>query len=80
MVPDEKGVRFRARVDKQEPGSPLFHIFEAIRRGTIRSTSLGGYFGRRMTALGRMIDKVLRITELSVSPGSKHPLTAFSTS
>jgi phage head maturation protease len=78
MTPTEKGVKFTARVDKQLPSSPLFHVYEAVRRGTISSASLGGYFSRGATSLGQMISRVLRITELSVTGGSKHPLTRFS--
>ncbi len=74
---DDYGVKIRARVDRQEPTSPLRHLYDAIKRGSIKGLSAGGYFARAQTAAGRMIDRVLRITEISATATSQHPLTRF---
>lgn len=71
MAEDDHGVKVRARVNRQSPGSALWHLYEAIRRNRKVGLSLGGYFSRA----GEMISKVLRITELSVTPTAQHPLT-----
>ncbi len=60
---DNYGVKLRARVDRQEPTSPLRHLYDAIKRGTLKGLSTGGYFQRAQTGVGRMIADVLRITE-----------------
>jgi len=76
MEEDAYGVKLRARVDKQEATSPLRHLYDAIKRGTLKGLSTGGYFSRAQTAAGRMIDEVLRITEVSVTGVPQHPLTS----
>lgn len=71
MKEDDRGVFFRARVDHQDPGSPLRFLYDAIRRGTMRGTSVAGFFGRKATPLGQMIDRVLRLTEVSLTTHPK---------
>src|SRR4051794_36411853 len=39
---DDKGLWIKARVDHQEPGSPLRWIYNAVKRGTYRGLSAGG--------------------------------------
>src|SRR4051812_22202874 len=33
---DAKGLLLRARVDKQDPSSPLYYIYNAVKRGTYK--------------------------------------------
>ncbi len=73
---DDYGVKLRARVDRQEPGSPLLHLFNAVKRGTLKGLSLGGYFSRGGRGAGKMISDVLRISEVSITGVPQHPLTA----
>lgn len=73
---DDYGVKLRARVDRQEPGSPLLHLFTAVKRGTLKGLSLGGYFSRGGRGMGKMISDVLRISEVSITGVPQHPLTA----
>lgn len=75
MREDHKGVFVRGRVDRQEPTSPLYYVYDAVKRGSVRGLSLSGYFQRAATAAGRMISKVLRIVEVSLTPTAQHPLT-----
>ena len=37
----------KARVDKQEPTSPLYYIYNAIKKGTYSGLSVGGFFKRK---------------------------------
>lgn len=75
MYEDRKGVFVRGRVDRQEPSSPLWYVYNAVRRGSVRGLSLSGYFQRQPTPAGRMISKVLRIVEVSLTPAAQHPQT-----
>lgn len=73
---DAYGVKMVGRVDRQSPESPLHYLYETIRRGSGKvGLSIGGYFSRAATATGRMIDNVLRITEISATARASHPLT-----
>lgn len=71
-----KGLWMRARVDKQEPSSPLYWIYNAIRKGTLRGLSIGGFFKRKVTAGSRRI-AAMDFTEVSVTPVPVHPRTGF---
>ena len=74
MEEDDVGVRFKARVDHQPASSPLRFLYDAIKRGTMRGCSIGGYFGdRRPTVFGDLIERVVRITELSLTTHPKDP-------
>lgn len=72
---DAKGIRMKARVDRQEPGSPHYHLYDRIRRTKNVGLSIGGFFQRASTPFGRMIDRVLRLTEISVTWTPQHALT-----
>lgn len=67
-----KGLWLKARVDKQQPTSPLRYIYDGIRKGTYRGLSVGGFFKRA----GRKIVDV-DLTEVSVTPVPVHPGTGF---
>lgn len=71
------GLHMKARVDFQEPTSPLRHIYDGIRKGSIKGLSTAGFFGRVNTANGPRINKV-DLTEISVTPVAIHPKTQFS--
>jgi HK97 family phage prohead protease len=62
-----KGLYMKARVSKQEPSSPLYYIYNAVKKGDYRGLSVGGYFKRRHTPKGPRIADV-DFTEISVTP------------
>jgi HK97 family phage prohead protease len=74
---DDRGLWMRARVDYQPDSSPLRYIYNAIKRGTYRALSAGGYFKRKLTPKGWRIAGV-DLTEISVAPVPAHPQTHFS--
>jgi HK97 family phage prohead protease len=65
-----EGLRIKARVDAQPVGSPLRHIYEAIKRGSHRGASIGGFFKR----LGQKIVSV-RLSEVSITALAVDPRT-----
>jgi hypothetical protein len=65
-----------ARVDKQDAASPLKFAYDAVRRGSARSFSFGGFMSRVATAAGPRI-RDIDITELSVTPVSAGVGTHF---
>lgn len=71
-----KGAWLKARVDYQEPGSPLRWIYNAIKAGSIKGLSVGGFFRRKFTAAGQRIAAV-DLTEVSVTPVPVHARTGF---
>ena len=71
-----KGLYMEARVDKQEPSSPLHYIYNGIKKGTYNGLSCGGFFKRRMTERGPRIAN-MDFTEISVTPVPVHPGTNF---
>ena len=71
-----KGLRFKARVDHQPESSPLRHLYNAIKKGTLRGVSAGGFFKRKLTETGRKIVDV-DLTELSLTPVPVHAGTSF---
>ncbi len=60
----------KARVDAQPVGSPLRHIYEAIKRGSHRGASVGGFFKR----LGQKIVSA-RLSEVSITAMAMDPRT-----
>lgn len=74
---ESKGVKMRARVDKQEPSSPWYNYYNGIKKGSIRGLSVGGFFKRVATPEGLRIGDT-DITEISVTPVPCHPHTEFS--
>lgn len=71
-----KGLWMEARVDKQEPTSPLHYIYSGIKKGSMRGLSVGGFFKRAWTAAGRRIAD-MDFTEISVTPVPVHTRTGF---
>ncbi len=74
---DGKGLEIEARVDKQEPSSPLYYIYNGIKKGTYTGLSVGGFFKRKLTEAGRKIAD-MDFTEVSVTPVPVHPGTSLS--
>lgn len=74
---DQKGLWVKGRVDAPATGSWAEDIFNKIRKGTIRSFSVGGLFKRRMTPQGPRIYDV-DLGEISVTPFPVNPRTTFS--
>lgn len=62
-----KGVRIVARVDKQPESSPIRHLYEQVKKGTLNALSCGGFFKRKLTPEGWRISDV-DLTEWSVTP------------
>jgi HK97 family phage prohead protease len=71
-----KGLYMKARVDKQEPTSPLYYIYNAVKKGTYRGLSVGGFFKRKLIEGAQRIADV-DFTEISVTPVPVHPGTGF---
>lgn len=71
-----KGLWMKARVDRQVEGSPLWHIYNGIKKGTLSGLSAGGFFKRKMTPEGLRIADV-DFTEISVTPVPIHAGTNF---
>jgi len=71
---DSKGLWFKAIVIKQEPSSPLYYAYNAIRRGVARGVSVGGKFTREMLAGGQRIVKA-NLIEVSLTPAAMHQST-----
>jgi HK97 family phage prohead protease len=67
---NSEGLRIKARVDAQPVGSPLRHIYDAIKRGSHRGASIGGFFKR----LGQKIVSV-RLSEVSITALAVDPRT-----
>lgn len=61
-----KGVRIVARVDSQNEASPLRHIYEQVKKGSLNALSCGGFFKRKLTDEGWRISDV-DLTEWSVT-------------
>lgn len=71
-----KGLKMKARVDHQPESSPLRYIYNAIKKGTYKGLSVGGFFRRKLTPKGwRIAD--MDFTEISVTPVPVHPGTGF---
>lgn len=71
-----KGLWMRARVDKQEPTSPWYHIYSGIKKGSINGLSVGGFFRRALVGGRRMIAD-MDFTEISTTGVPMHPGTNF---
>lgn len=70
------GLWMRAAVDPQRTTSPLRWIVDAIRRGTIKSLSVGGLFKRKLTEAGTKI-VAADILEISATALPVHGSTSF---
>lgn len=71
-----KGLKFKARVDHQPETSPLRHLYNAVKKGSLRGVSVGGFFRRKLTEAGRKISDV-DLTEISLTPVPVHNQTSF---
>lgn len=71
-----KGLYMKARVDKQEPTSPLHYIYSAVKKGSYRGLSVGGFFRRKIIEGAQRIAD-MDFTEISVTPVPVHPGTGF---
>jgi len=70
-----KGLWMKARVDFQEPGSPLRWVYNGVKKGSYKGLSVGGFFKRKLMEGGYRIADV-DLTEVSVTPVAVHPRTA----
>jgi HK97 family phage prohead protease len=50
-----KGIKVKAIIDHQPPGSPWRHLYEAVKRGRLANLSFGGIFKREQTAKGPVL-------------------------
>lgn len=72
-----KGLYMEARVDHQPETSPLRYIYNAVKKGTYKGLSVGGFFKRKLLPAGfRIAD--MDFTDVSVCPVAVHPGTKFS--
>jgi phage head maturation protease len=71
-----EGLWTRARVDFQPESSPLRYIYNAVKKGSYKGLSLGGFFKRALVKGRRMIVDA-DFTELSITPVAVHPKTRF---
>ena len=71
-----KGLWMSARVDKQVEGSPLFHIYNGIKKRSIAGLSVGGYF-RRGLVNGRKMLTGCDFVEISATSTPVHAGTSF---
>jgi HK97 family phage prohead protease len=74
-VPGE-GLWMKARVDFQPENSPLRYIYNAVKKGSYKGLSVGGFFKRALVGGRRMIAD-MDFTEISVTPVAMHPRTKF---
>ena len=76
-VEEGKGLKMRARVDAAIKKHPELGVYyDQIKRGTLNALSVGGFFRRKLTELGkRIVD--MDFTEISVTPVPVHPGTNF---
>lgn len=63
----DEGLQFKALVAKQEPSSPLYYIWDGIRRGIYKGVSVGGLFKRKLMEGGWRI-VTADLTEISIAP------------
>lgn len=71
-----KGLFMRARVDNQPESSPLRWIYNAVKKGSMKGLSVGGFFRRKLTEAGQRIAD-MDFTEVSVTGVPVHPGTSF---
>lgn len=71
-----KGLWMKARVDFQPESSPLRYIYNAVKKGSYKGLSVGGFFKRALVGGRRMIADI-DFTEISVTPVAMHPKTQF---
>lgn len=72
-----KGLWMKARVDHQQETSPLRHIYDGVKKGSMSGLSVGGFFKRVMDKGRRMIGD-MDFTEISITGVPVHAGTNFS--
>lgn len=76
LIPGE-GLWLEGRVDGAIKNHPVLGtIYHQIRRGSLRNLSVGGFFKRKLTPRGYVIDGV-DFTEISITPVGVGRLTSF---
>lgn len=75
-TPERKGLWLRARVDHQPQQSPLRHLYEQVKKGTLRGLSVGGFFKRVLTPAGYRIGD-MDFTEVSITNVPVHARPSF---
>lgn len=73
----DKGLWMSARVDGQEKTSPLYHVYNGIKKGSISGLSVGGHFARQLQG-GRPMIANCDIIEISATAAPVHEATSFS--
>jgi HK97 family phage prohead protease len=71
-----EGLWMKARVDYQPESSPLRYIYNAVKKGSYKGLSVGGFFKRAIVKGRRMIAD-MDFTEISVTPVAMHRKTKF---
>lgn len=71
-----KGLRMVARVDKQNQSSPLYHLYNGIKKGSISGLSVGGYLARKQVG-GRQMISNCDLVEISATAAPVHGCTSF---
>lgn len=71
-----EGLWMKARVDFQPESSPLRYIYNAVKKGSYKGLSVGGFFKRALVK-GRKMIADMDFTEISVTPVAVHPKTKF---
>lgn len=71
-----KGLWMEATVDYQPESSPLRWIYNAVKKGTMRGLSVGGFFKKKWTEAGRKIID-MDFTDVSITGVPVHPGTSF---
>lgn len=71
-----EGLWMKARVDFQPESSPLRYIYNAVKKGSYKGLSVGGFFKRALVK-GRQMIADMDFTEISVTPVAVHPKTKF---
>lgn len=75
-TPERKGLWMRARVDHQPKQSPIRHLYEQVKKGTLSGLSVGGFFKRVLRPSGYRIGDV-DFTEISITNVPVHSRPSF---
>lgn len=72
----DEGLWMKARVDYQPESSPLRYIYNAVKKGSYKGLSVGGFFKRALVK-GRKMIADMDFTEISITPVAMHRKTKF---
>jgi HK97 family phage prohead protease len=72
-----QGLLVRARVEKPAETSPLFDVYEKIRRGVIRAFSIGARFKKKLGTGGVTVITDMDWAETSIAPIGIQPTATF---